>query len=71
MLQRLTESYRVTLPLAALYANSTVERLAEALREGDDHGFRAPMTRLRGGGVETPPLPWRGVIPLEARGALC
>src|SRR5262249_36665233 len=46
MLQQLTESYRVTLPLAALYANSTVERLAEALRQGDDHGFRAPMTRL-------------------------
>ncbi len=60
MLQRLAESYRVTLPLAALYANSTVERLAEALRQGDDHGFRAPMTRLNPEGRQSPLIFFHG-----------
>ena len=60
MLQRLAESYRVTLPLATLYTNSTVERLAEALRQGDDHGFRAPMTRLNPEGRQSPLIFFHG-----------
>src|SRR5205809_147605 len=60
MLQRLAESYRVTLPLAALYANSTVEQLAAALRQGDDHGFRAPMTRLNPEGRQSPLIFFHG-----------
>jgi len=60
MLQHLADSYRVTLPLAALYANSTVERLAEALRQGDHQGFRTPITLLHPEGRQPPLIFFHG-----------
>jgi len=54
LVRQIEELCGVTLPLATLYARTTVESLAAAIVEGDHGSFAEPVVTLNGGGTRPP-----------------
>jgi amino acid adenylation domain-containing protein len=62
MLQRVHDLYGMSLPLAVLYTNPTIDGLSEALIASEPAAFQAPLVRLREGGARAPLFFFHGDI---------